>query len=770
MNHQAPLAADAKPSSDSIVLFPAIRRIGNANALGVRHRIALIGGFRPRQCGIATFTTDLYEQLRIHHPEFDIDVYALSANPEDIPAADERDVRGVIEEQQRSAYVDTAALINKSGADAVWIQHEFGIFGGSSGEMLLELVDRIVAPLIVTLHTILADPLPAQRRIMDRIVAKASRIMVMSHEGRQLLLTHYGASEHQISLIEHGAPDRPFGRQAIYRKRLGLADKRIIMTFGLLSRDKGLETAIEALPAIVAEHPDVIYRIVGATHPKLMRQEGEAYRDSLVALADQLGVSDFIQWDNRFLDREELLDQLEACDIYLTPYPNAKQSTSGTLSYAVALGKAVISTPYIHAREFLKDCVGIIVSARDPGAIATAANGLLGLPDGLAELQARAYARGRTTVWQHFADAAATLIKHAVGVIEPCANDRTDVPPRPVSHDALCLMTDGTGMLQHGTGPIPDRRHGYCLDDNARALMLVNRIATMSQSERLRYSMIYASFVQHAWNEDEKGFRNFMAFDRRWCEDLGSEDSNGRAIWTFGDTAAHGVTCEIRGWALDWFERTASTALNVTSPRAIAFGMLGAAAVLDAGVESALATRILERGGVILARSLDVVQRPGWHWFETVLSYDNPRLADALMQAGRILGNGEWIADGLNALRWICDYQIGQTGKFRPVGSDGFGRQHDSLPFDQQPLEAWAAIDACRAAFAIDKGEEWRAHAKIAWSWYVGGNDRNLMLGDMATGFCRDGITSRGANENRGAESLLAFQLAYHALTEILSG
>lgn len=760
---------NALPLDKSIAIFPGVRRDQGANGHGIRQRIALIGGFRPRQCGIATFTTDLYEQLGAHHPEIDIDIYAMQANPSDAPSTDESDLRGVIEEQDRGAYLRTAAAINASGADAVWIQHEYGIFGGPSGEMVLEVIDRVAPPLIVTLHTILADPTPAQRMILDRIVAKASRLMVMSHEGRRLLLEHHGASEQQISLIEHGAPDRPFGRQADQRARLGLADKRIIMTFGLLSRGKGLETAIEALPAIVAEHPDIVYRIVGATHPNLVRHEGEAYRESLVALAKKLGVSDYVVWDNRFLDREELLDQLEACDIYLTPYPNAQQSTSGTLSYAVALGKAVISTPYIHARELLEGEVGLLVPARDPEAIAAAANHLLGSPENLLRFQKRAFARGRTTVWRHFADAAAALVTRAATPAERRPSAHIAMPPRRISHDGLRLMTDDTGMFQHSIGPIPDRRHGYCLDDNARALMLINRATSMPQAERVKYAFTYSSFLQHAWNDDLKGFRNFMAYDRQWCEDLGSEDSNGRAIWTFGDTVARGVTRELRAWALEWFSRTAPTALHLRSPRTIGFSMLGAAAVLDSGADNAMARQMLERGGEILVKLLDAVRRPDWLWFETLLSYDNPRLPDALIQAGRILGKEDWIASGLDALRWICAHQTGETGNFRPVGSDGFGRQHDSLPFDQQPLEAWAAIDACRTAFAIDRGSEWREHAEIAWSWYVGRNDRSIVLGDVATGFCRDGITSRGANENRGAESLLAFQLAYHGLMGILT-
>ncbi|MET0361094.1 MAG: glycosyltransferase family 4 protein [Sphingobium sp.] len=765
----------AANAANSIALFPGVREAGAATA--PRQRVALIGGFRPRRCGIATFTTDLYEQLGEHHPEIDVDLYVMSAFAGDAPGADEPDVRAIIGQEDQQHYVDAARAINASGADAVWIQHEYGIFGGPSGETVLELIDRVTAPLIVTLHTILPEPSDLQRTILSRIVAKASRLMVMSQEGRRLLVDVYGASAQRITIMEHGAPDRPFGRQTDYRGRLGLDGRRIMMTFGLLGHGKGLESAIEAMPAIVARHPDIIYRIVGATHPNLVRHEGEIYRESLMALAERLGVGEHVHWDNRFLDRDELLDQLEACDIYLTPYPNMQQSTSGTLSYAVALGNAVVSSPYFHDRELLGDGTGILVPPLDGTAIADAVNGLLDEPDALGALQQRAYNRGRSTIWRHFADAAAALVTRAAMPAEPRVAEGA-IAPRRMSHDALILMSDSTGMLQHGIGIIPDRRHGYCLDDNARALMLVNRATTMPMRERVRHASIYASFIQHAWNPDKKGFRNFMAFDRSWCEDLGSEDSNGRALWALGDMAAKGITPELRAWGADWFARVAPFALDIYSPRAIAFAMLGAAARIDAddgetgedvAARQMIARQILERGGAILSGLLDVARRPDWIWFETLLSYDNPRLPEALLRAANIFDRPEWRECALDCLRWICAKQIGDAGQFRPVGSDTFGRAGDSLPFDQQPLEAWAAIDACRTAFLHDRAAEWRTHAEIAWAWYLGENDRGIVLGDLDSGFCRDGITAQGANENRGAESLLAFQLAYHALTDILT-
>ncbi|RYD43098.1 MAG: glycosyltransferase, partial [Sphingomonadales bacterium] len=370
-------------------------------------RLALVGCFRPRQCGIATFTADTYDHLRAARADLAIDIYAMRSRTDPEMGSE---VALAIDEQAPTDYRAAAEAINASGAQLVWLQHEFGIFGGAAGEMIFELVDRIAAPLIVTLHTILAEPNADQRRVMDRLVARASKLVVMSDYGRETLRDVYGASADQIVHIEHGTPDRPFVDIAPLRETLGIADRPVISTFGLIGPGKGLEAAIRSLPAIVAQYPDILYRIVGATHPNLVASEGEAYRESLERLAESLGVADNIAWENRFLDTEELLGQIELCDIYLAPYPNLQQITSGTLAYAVALGRAVVSTPFVHARELLADDVGILLPGTESEAIAEAVLLLLAVPEERRAFQRRAYARGRRTAWKVIARACATLV------------------------------------------------------------------------------------------------------------------------------------------------------------------------------------------------------------------------------------------------------------------------------------------------------------------------------------------------------------------------
>lgn len=727
---------------------------------GQRIRVALVGTYTPRKCGIATFTTDVRDKLAAYFPSIDVDVYALDQAGSGLtydPAIT------TIRADEPADYARAARLINESGADVVWLQHEFGIFGGTDGALIRELVDGVAAPLVTTFHTVLCEPSPSQRAVMEHLLTRCRRIMVMSHHGRELLIDTYKARRELIEVIEHGAPDRPFGGEEAAKDRMGLSGKKVLTTFGLLGPGKGLEQVIEAMPAILARHPDVIYRIVGATHPVLVARDGESYREGLIARAEQLGVAGHILWDNRFLDTDELLDQLEACDIYVTPYHNLGQSTSGTLSYAVAMGKALVSTPYIHARELLADGVGRLIENNAPETIAKAVNDLLDDPKALMDAKLKAYQRGRKTVWPLFAKASAGLIR---ATMAPAARR---VSPQVVPGlSAVFTMSDATGMLQHSIGIVPDRRHGYCLDDNARALMLMNIATSLSESDRMRWSICYASFIQYAWNPDKGRFRNFMRFDRTWCEDEGSEDSNGRALWALGHTVEHHPAADIRQWARSLFDDVLDGIEPLRSPRALAFAALGALAVLRTGVRHDKAHALVEECCSMLAHLVDTSRRPDWAWFEAVLGYDNPRLCQVLIEGGHALGQSHWLDIGLETLAWINTCQTSTQGYFRPIGSESFGKSGEWKPFDQQPLEAQAAIEAAHSAFMATGESAWVQQAAQVYQWFFGANDRGIALADIATGRCRDGVTPRGRNENSGAESILAFQLSHYSLSQLL--
>ncbi|WP_380856059.1 glycosyltransferase family 4 protein [Sphingoaurantiacus capsulatus] len=720
--------------------------------------IAVIGNALPRRCGLATFTQDTVSALRGRFPDLTVDHYAMDDGTDVSYPSEVK----LIEAAEPLAYREAAGLIEASAAEAIWLQHEFGIFGGDAGAHILTLIERTTLPLIATLHTVLDKPSASERQVMERLIDRASHLIVMAESARAILRDTYGVPAAKISVIPHGVPDRAYVEPDSAKGRFGLEGRKVVMTFGLLGPDKGIRHMIEAMPAIVAAEPRATYVVIGATHPNLVRQEGEAHRNSLKVLAMDLGVADHVRFVDTFLDYDDLLDWLEAADVYVTPYLNLAQITSGTLSYAVALGKPVVSTPYRHAAEILADDRGVLVPPQDAGALAEAVGGLLSDDMARAAMAAGAYELGRDMLWPRAAARAVALAEKAIAAVAPVIPAADTGRALAPDLTAVRRMSDSTGIFQHGIYSIPDRHHGYCVDDNARALILLCRAGDAAAGEDFdRLATVYAAFVQHAWNPDASLFRNFMGFDRQWCETEGSEDSNGRTLWALGTAAAQGRDRAMRDWAIHLYDHTAYIAGQLGSPRARAFAALGAAEVLAAHPGHAKARATLAETGDLLHRLLVAARRPDWSWFEAVLAYDNARLPEALIRAGHLLGREDFLTCGLETLDWIREVQTNKDGDFRPVGSDSFGREYAApLPFDQQPLEAQAQIDACVAAHAATGDKRWLAAARQAYGWFVGENDLGLALADRITGGCHDGLMPHGLNRNQGAESILALQLA----------
>ena len=735
----------------------------------VIHKIAFLGDYLPRKCGIATFTTDLRCAVAAEFPAMQCLVVPVNdlASGYDYPA----EVRFEIVEQDLPSYLRAADFLNITDVDVVCVQHEFGIFGGPAGSHVLALLRELQMPIVTTLHTVLRDPNAEQRRVMRELIRLSTRLVVMSERGRDFLRDIYHAPENKIDLIPHGIPDMPFADPNYFKDEFGVAGKQVLLTFGLLSPNKGIEFALNALPEIIREFPNVVYIVLGQTHPNLLRDEGEAYRLNLERLAKDLGVQRHVVFFNRFVELEELMRFIGAADIYLTPYLTEAQITSGTLAYAFGAGNAVVSTPYWHAAELLTAERGKLVPFRDAQAIATAVVELLRDEPLRHSMRKNAYKLGREMVWGRVAQLYAKSFEQArqdhnfIGrkssPIKTLDEQPGQLPELKLDH--LFRMSDSTGIFQHASFTVPNFAEGYCTDDNARALVLVLMLQKLGVSlPRLGdLAATYAAFLNHAFDRQRGRFRNFMSFDRRWLEDTGSEDCQGHALWALGLCVSQTGHASFQMLAAQLFEQALPVAAEFVSPRAWAFTLIGIDEYLRRFGGDRRASQIREALMVKLTQRYADAATDDWHWFEEVVSYANAKLPHAMILNGRSLNNPTMLELGLKTLRWLVKIQTSEAGSFRPIGSNGFyPRGKERASFDQQPIEAQATISACIEAYHATGDMFWAAEARRAFEWFLGRNDLGLALYDPGTGGCRDGLHTDRLSQNQGAESTLAFLLS----------
>ena len=728
----------------------------------------MLGTHLPRHCGIATFTSHLSDALAADAPQ--VDCFVLAMNDTGRRYAYPSQVRFEIAESDVASYRRAADFLNVNAVDAFSLQHEYGIFGGKAGAHVLTLLRELRMPIVTTLHTVLEQPTAQQREVMDELVSLSERLVVMSHQGASLLGSVHGVPADKIDLIPHGIPAIPFDSQS--KDKLGVEGKSVILTFGLLSPDKGIDHVIDALPEILRRFPRTVYIVLGITHPHVKERHGEAYRVSLESQAARLRVDSSIIFHNRFVSQAELNEFLAAADIYITPYLKAEQITSGTLAYAVGAGKAVISTPYLYARELLAEGRGILVPWKDSGAIAHAVIGLLGDDEKRLAMRQRAVAHGRSMLWPAVArqylesfgrarrDHAQRL--HSVFQAKTLAERPAALPE--INLDHLRLMTDETGLLQHGVFNVPRYEDGYCLDDNARALLftaLLEDAGTEDVASARRLAARYLAFVSHAFNVKGGRFRNLMSYDRTWKEEAGSEDSHGRGLWALGAVVGRSSDPGRQNLAGLLFHDALPAVSSFTSPMAWAYTLLGIDEYLRA-FQGDRDVQVLRRQ--LAERLLGLYQRtsrPEWPWFEDRATYCNARLAQALIVSGRWMENPEMVTAGVDSLRWLARIQSSVDGYFAPVGSLGFYERGGAMAqFDQQPVEACSMVSACLEAHRTTGAPVWRGHARRCFNWFLGQNQLQQPVYEATTGGCHDGLHAERVNENQGAESTLSFLMA----------
>ena len=733
------------------------------------HRIAFLGDYLPRKCGIATFTSDLLTAVAAEYPQ--TECFAVPVNDREDGYEYTDVVRFEVEEQDLSSYQRAADFLNISNVDIVCLQHEFGIFGGPAGSHLLALLRELKMPVVTTLHTVLREPNADQQRVMQELIARSTRLVVMAEKGRQMLLDVCAAPAAKIDVIPHGIPNIPFVDPNFYKDQFGVEGRKVLLTFGLLSPNKGIEHMLNALPRILGEFPDVVYIVLGATHPNELREQGETYRLGLKRLAKKNKIQKNVIFYDRFVELNELKEFIGAADIYITPYLNEAQITSGTLAYTFGAGKAVISTPYWHATELLADGRGVLVPFADPEAMAREVIGLLRDEPRRHALRKNAYKLGREMVWSNVA----TLylrsfdlarLERAVLSRKSFATKTLDEAPRDLPElklDHLSRMSDSTGVFQHAMFTVPNFSEGYCTDDNARGFILTVLLDELEEEpERTRaLATTYAAFLNFAFDLRHRRFHNHLSFDRRWLDEQGSEDCHGRALWALGLGAGRSPHRTFQVMSGQLFAQALPAVMDFTSPRAWAFALIGIHEYLGRLSGDRAVTQIREGLAQRLMELFDRSALADWPWFEAQLTYDNAKLAHALVITGHDMEQPAMIERGLQSLRWLAEVQTSENGHFSPIGSNGFFRRNGSRArFDQQPIEAHAMVSACLEAYRVSTEASWFEQAQRAFDWFLGWNDLGLELYAPKTGGCRDALHVDRVNDNQGAESTLAFLLA----------
>ncbi len=748
-----------------------------------RIAIAFLGSYVPRRCGIATFGHDLASAVTEH-----LDSQALGASERvRYVAMNDRDgaydygpeVIAQIGQHRKEDYRNAAELLNTSKIDVVSLQHEYGLFGGNWGEYLFELLDRLRKPLVTTLHTVLTEPSDQQRQVLRRVCERSSAVVVMAERARSLLADVYGVPSDRIKLIHHGVPDVPLGDTEPFKERFHVSGRPMILTFGLLSSNKGIELMLDALAKVVPACPEVVYVVLGVTHPGVVRESGESYRMSLESRAVKLGIHKNVSFHNRYVSLADLCEYLQAADIYVTPYRDKEQITSGTLAYALASGKAIVSTPYWYAQELLANERGRLVDFDD----------VEGLADNLSELlrdravretvQRSAYNYGRQMTWPRVARQYVAVFEEACledaerrrYALAPAATPmRLSLPE--VRLDHLFVMTDDTGMMQHAVYATPDRRHGYSTDDVARALIVTAMMWTLFQEEKaLPIMQMYLSYLHYSQPGAGERFRNFMSYDRRWLEPAGSEDCQGRVMWALGHLVSHSPNRLTQQLAKDQFRSGLPVLESLTFPRSWALSILGLHYYLREFREDSTAREMLTTLGNRLQAAFTEHASDDWPWFEDEVTYDNGRLPQALLIAGFGLERRDMVDQGLRSLRWLLDVQTAEEGHLSVIGNQGWYRRGGARSvYDQQCLESAALIGACKAAHRVSGDAKWLTEMRRCFEWYLGRNDGGVSMVDFKTGGCYDGLQPSGISSNQGAESVLSWLLSLLIMHEMPTG
>lgn len=729
-------------------------------------KLAYIATYPPRECGIGTFTNNLFKSMlngAINRNKAN-EGFVVALNDNELDYKYPEEVKTSIRQDYQEDYLKAVKYINLSGADVCILEHEFGIFGGHGGVYILPLLHRLEIPLVVTLHTILKTPSYNEKAILKEICKMAHKIVVMSHKAVEFLTTIYDVPKEKIALIEHGVPNIQFDPEKS-KKEFKLETRKVLLTFGFIGRSKGIETVIKALPEVVKKYPELLYIVLGKTHPNVLRHSGEEYRTFLLRLVKNLQLENHVTFLNEFIDEQNLFKYLYACDVYITPYLNEAQITSGTLSYAVGVGAAVLSTPYWHAAELLANGRGRLFPFNDSDKLAKTLTQLFEKPDELKELKNKAGEYGKKITWPKTGEKYVALAgkileeEHFDVDKKESAIDLLILPPFSLTH--VNRLTDDTGIIQHAKFGIPNLKEGYCLDDNSRALLMVLMAYRQIKDKRaLELSPIYLSYIHYMQNPDGS-FRNFLSFSRNFLDERGSEDSFGRTIWALGYLLGNAPNDAYYQTGRLIFFNAAPNFEKLTSIRGIANTMIGISYYLKSNPSDDSMTERLRNLTNGLIKHYEENQSAGWNWFESLLAYDNGILPLALLHSAEILNDEKITQTALDSMKFLTDHTL-KDNYLSVIGNEKwYKKEGERSVFAQQPIDAMAMVLMYHQAFHLTNEKEYLNKLYTSFLWFLGENDLRMSLYDFETKGCCDGFESYGVNRNQGAESSLAYLISH---------
>ncbi|MCB0804891.1 MAG: glycosyltransferase [Bacteroidales bacterium] len=730
-------------------------------------KIAYITTYNPRECGIATFCESIIRDVPELHKGMEHDHMVIAMNDQGEHYQYPDSVKYTIREEVLDDYLKAAGFINEN-ADIVILQHEFNIFGGEDGVYILPLMNKLTVPSIAVFHTVYKKPSVSQKLILQELSKMVQKVVVISQTASDFCRSVYEIPLAKLQVIRHGVPEIKLGTDEA-KNKIGLPEKKIIMTFGLLTRNKGLETVIRAMPEIVKKHPDVVYLCLGKTHPTVKKVSGEEYREFLESLVKELHVEDTVIFKNKFLSDEDLEVYLAAADFLITPYQHEEQISSGPLTFAMGSETAILSTPFWYAEEMLKDDRGLLFGFKDHEKLAVEVNMLLDDSNKLKKYKSNSHKFGKAITWKNIATEYLELAEQIVqgGAAQNDAEivrKSYHIPDIDITH--LRRLTTDTGIISHARFGFPDYASGYSLADNAMAMFAVAICQDEIKAETNDLLTVYLSFIRFMQNKDGS-FRNHLGYDHSFGHDQSSQLAMGKTICSLGYLIANSPAYIYLEAAKDIFEQSIGIFDKFDDPRAISAAITGIYHFLSIHRTDQHVLELISDLTSKLIEKYEEFSEGEWKWFEPELNGEYGLIPQALLCASEITGRIDAREIAIGSVKFLTGLTLSE-GHLSLIGTDErYSKNGKRAYFAQLPIDAMHMVLMYKKAYEVSGNRIFYENMLTSFNWFLGENDLRFSVYDPESKGCCDGLEEKGINRNQGAQSTAAFLIARCATQQV---